>query len=184
MLFRSVETLVLNTGQLAFSSSLAGTAVAAGGVTVNGTDLADTLDGTGAGVALVLNAGGGNDVLLGSALDDALDGGSGSDTMTGGAGNDTYFVDNTGDKIVESASGGIDTVRTTLASYSLGTGLENLVYTGASAFTGNGNSAANTIVGGSGADKLDGKGGTDILDRKSTRLNFSHVSESRMPSSA
>ena len=78
------------------------------------------------------------------------------DTLIGLAGNDTYNVSNVGDVIVEAAGGGTDTVRTTLASYTLGTNLENLTYTGAGSFAGTGNSVANVITGGSGADTLDG----------------------------
>ena len=39
--------------------------------------------------------------------------------MLGGAGNDTYIVDNAGDVVSELAGQGIDTVRTTLANYTL-----------------------------------------------------------------
>ncbi|MGO7199775.1 hypothetical protein ACCT14_34625, partial [Rhizobium brockwellii] len=50
-----------------------------------------------------------------------------------------------------------------LASYTLGSDVENLTYTGTAAFTGTGNSLANTIKGAAGADTLDGKSGADIL---------------------
>ena len=77
--------------------------------------------------------------------------------MTGRAGNDTYVVDNAGDTVTEAANEGMDTVQTSLTSYTLGTNVEKLTYTGTSAFTGTGNALANTITGSSGADKLDGK---------------------------
>ena len=41
--------------------------------------------------------------------------------MTGLAGNDTYVVDAAGDVVNEAAGGGTDTVRTNLATYTLGT---------------------------------------------------------------
>ena len=55
------------------------------------------------------------------------------------------------------------TVTTTLANYSLGGNVQNLTYTGATAFTGNGNGLANTITGGPGNDTLSGNGGNDTL---------------------
>ena len=73
------------------------------------------------------------------------------------------MVDSSGDKLVELAGQGIDTVRTSLASYTLATNFEALVYTGSGAFTGYGNAADNTLLGGAGNDKLDGKAGADTL---------------------
>jgi Ca2+-binding RTX toxin-like protein len=55
------------------------------------------------------------------------------------------------------------TVITTLSNYALGGNVQNLTYNGASNFTGNGNSLANTITGGNGNDTLFGNGGTDTL---------------------
>lgn len=52
----------------------------------------------------------GNDTLRGGGGDDLLDGGTGSDRMEGGAGDDTFVVDGFGDSVIESASGGYDTV--------------------------------------------------------------------------
>jgi Ca2+-binding RTX toxin-like protein len=105
----------------------------------------------------------GNDTLIGGAGNDTLDGGGGRDSLDGGAGNDTYTV-GTGDKITADLSG-TDIVRTSLSSFSLadtaifGAGvavIENLAYTGSSAFTGVGNNLANLITGGAGNDTLNG----------------------------
>jgi Ca2+-binding RTX toxin-like protein len=120
-------------------------------LTFNGTG---AFVGTGSAVANVITGGTG---------DDTLDGGAGADRLIGGTGNDTYIVDNAGDVIVEAASAGTDTVKTTLATYTLAANLENLTYLGAAAFTGNGNAANNIITGGSGNDTLNGGTGTDTL---------------------
>ncbi|MGO7160974.1 M10 family metallopeptidase C-terminal domain-containing protein, partial [Rhizobium johnstonii] len=101
--------------------------------------------------------------ITGGAGTDTLNGGAGADSLIGGAGDDTYIVDNAGDLVTEAADEGTDTVRTALASYTLGSDVENLTYTGTAAFTGTGNSLANTIKGAAGADTLDGKAGADIL---------------------
>lgn len=133
--------------------------------------------GTGNKLANVLKAGTGNDALYGGDGDDTLyglagndmlDGGSGNDTMIGGSGNDTYVVDATGDVVTEYSGGGTDTVQTTLTSFALGAEVENLTYTFAfpstgAAFTGTGNSLANTISGGNWNDSLYGGGGNDTL---------------------
>jgi Ca2+-binding RTX toxin-like protein len=110
-----------------------------------------------------LLGGAGNDVLLGGTGDDVLDGGNGTDQMTGSNGDDTYTVDAAGDVVVELLGEGDDTVRTSLATYTLGADLENLVYTGTAAFTGTGNDLANRIDGGAGADNLNGGLGIDRM---------------------
>ncbi|WP_129586250.1 calcium-binding protein [Sphingomonas montana] len=102
--------------------------------------------------------------LVGEDGADLLDGKTGADEMIGGSGADTYVVDNAGDRVVEAIGEGGDTVRTSLVSYTLGDGVENLVYTGSSAFSGIGNDDANSIIGGSGNDTLDGQAGADALN--------------------
>ena len=120
---------------------------------------------TGNGNALdnVITGGAGNDTLNGGNGNDWLDGGSGTDTMIGGSGNDTYVVDNAGDVVSELSGQGTDTVRTSLTSYGLGAlpNVENLTYTGSSAFTGNGNTLNNVLTGGIGNDTLNGGTGND-----------------------
>ena len=103
--------------------------------------------------------------LEGGAGNDILDGGAGADTMIGGTGSDTYYVDNSGDVIVDSESDwGIDNVYASLASYTLAEALENLTLTGNGPSNGTGNSRANTINGNEGANTLMGGGGGDILN--------------------
>lgn len=111
----------------------------------------------------ILFGGAGNDTLSGGSGDDFLDGGLGNDSLSGGLGNDTYIVDSASDIVTETASAGVDEVRTTLASYSLTANVENLTYTGSAAFAGSGNGLDNTIIGGTGNDTLTGNGGIDTL---------------------
>lgn len=103
------------------------------------------------------------DSLTGDAGDDSIDGGTGDDTMVGGDGNDTFVVNSGTDTIVETATGGRDTVRTTLTSLTLATDLENLtaLSSGNSALTGN--SVGNILTGNTGNDTLDGAGGNDTM---------------------
>ena len=135
----------------------------AGNDTINGTAGADSING-GAGDDGIYGLGG-NDTLNGGFGNDTLDGGTGADSMIGGAGNDTFIVDNAGDILVEAAIlGGTDTVRSSLASFTLANNLENLVYTGTGATAATGNGAANVITGGLGNDTLNGAAGNDTLN--------------------
>ncbi|TLW92690.1 calcium-binding protein, partial [Rhizobium sp. MHM7A] len=112
---------------------------------------------TGAGNALA-------NTIIGGAFNDTLNGGAGADSLIGGDGNDTYIVDNAGDIVTEAADEGTDTVRTTLASYTLGSDVENLTYIGTVAFAGTGNDLDNTIIGGVANDTLSGGVGHDTLN--------------------
>ncbi|MDY6922951.1 MAG: M10 family metallopeptidase C-terminal domain-containing protein [Pseudomonadota bacterium] len=134
----------------------------------------------GNGADNVIRAGSGNDRLEGGDGDDYLDGGAGADIMAGGDGDDTYVVDNAGDRISESGSGGHgglwdkllwlfgsrrggnDTVLASI-SYVLGAELENLVLTGDADLSGTGNLEDNRIEGNAGSNVLDGLLGDDSL---------------------
>ncbi len=87
-------------------------------------------------------------MITGGSGNDILDGGAGADTLVGGLGNDTYIVDDAGDVVVEATGGGTDTVKASVASYTLAANVENLIYTGSAAFTGTGNELDNAITGG------------------------------------
>ena len=106
-------------------------------------------------------------ILTGNSGANIIDGKFGADTMIGGDGDDFYYVDNAADVVIEMdtgiALGGLDKIKTVLASYTLGTGVEDLAYGGSSAFTGTGNALNNTISGSSGIDWLFGMGGNDTL---------------------
>ena len=127
--------------------------------------------GTGSATAnsLVGNSGndrlrglGGNDTLEGGDGSDTLDGGSGDDFLRGGAGNDVYFVDSTGDQIIENASGGTDSVRSA-STFTLPEDVENLLLTGTRATDGRGNALANTLTGNAAANALSGDDANDSL---------------------
>lgn len=135
-----------------------------------------------------LDGGKDNDQLTGDKGNDTLNGGLGVDKMNGGDGNDYYFVDNSGDTVVENskdaknaALGGNDTVESTL-TYILGDHLENLILKSINEINGTGNNLNNRIqgniadnilkgnagndylLGGEGADELDGGLGMDTLE--------------------
>jgi Ca2+-binding RTX toxin-like protein len=141
----------------------------------------NAIDGTGNGLANliegneainVLTGGAGNDQLKSFGGNDRLDGGLGNDTMTGGWGDDAYAVDSLTDVVTEVAGQGTDLVEASL-TYTLAKEVENLTLVGALAIDGTGNTlanlikgngAANKLSGGSGADTLQGFGGADVLD--------------------
>jgi Ca2+-binding RTX toxin-like protein len=102
-----------------------------------------------------------DNTITGGAGADTLQGGTGNDTLEGGLGDDTYVIDGLSDVMVD--TGGTDTVRTSLATYTLGSDLENLTFIGGGSFTGTGNAAANVITGGNWGDTLTGLDGVDTL---------------------
>ena len=139
------------------------------------------VNGTGSAVANVITGNGGNnllsglgdnDTLFGGAGLDTLDGGVGADSLNGGLGNDVYIVDDAGDLVVETSTGGVDRVESSI-DHTLALYIENLVLTGSGTISGTGNTQANTITGntaanllsgGSGHDTMFGGGGDDTLD--------------------
>ena len=104
-----------------------------------------------------------DDLLSGYGGDDVLAGGGGADVMIGGTGNDRYYVENVGDDVIESENEGIDSVFTTLSSYTLAANAEQLRFIGLGDFAGTGNDRNNTLYGGAGSDTLDGGNGSDLL---------------------
>ncbi|MGH8643952.1 MAG: calcium-binding protein [Gammaproteobacteria bacterium] len=95
---------------------------------------------------------------------DILDGREGADTMiAGGSDSPIFVVDNVGDRVIASSSGGSSDKVISSISYQLGPYVENLTLTGADPISGTGNdlnntldgssnSAANVLAGGKGDD--------------------------------
>lgn len=104
---------------------------------------------------------GGDDHITASAGGDVLNGGTGNDTMIGGRGNDAYFVDSTGDVVIEQAKGGFDHVYAAI-DYTLGEELEYLTLLG-TAVHGTGNTIRNKVVGNDAGNVLSGEEGDDTL---------------------
>ena len=93
-----------------------------------------------------------NNSIAGGAGNDILNGGLGADLMFGGAGNDDFGVTDAGDVVVEGIGGGVDSVWTSLNSYTLGENIENLFFGGTGNFTAVGNTLNNVFAGGIGND--------------------------------
>lgn len=166
-----------------------GKRAAISGSDVKGSAHADILVGDGKGNRIDGGAGddrldglAGDDVLIGGKGNDRIDGGIGADRMEGGDGDDTYFVDDRGDRVIESgAQGGVDTVRSQV-DFTLGDSIERLYLTGTANLRGMGNVLANILYGndgnnvlngGKGADKLTGGAGADtfVFDYLETGAN-------------
>jgi Ca2+-binding RTX toxin-like protein len=120
---------------------------------------ADLLFGTDYADLILGNAG--DDLLKGYGGNDVLNGGSGADWMIGGVGGDNYYVDNAGDRVIENAGEGTDTVYSSV-DYELPDHVEKLHLTGA-AVHGSGNALANMIYGNGNDNMLWGQGGDDYL---------------------
>ena len=90
--------VALTNGTVIALSSVTGiesiTAAGHTGVTIAGTSLANVFDFSGVTLdgITAINAGAGNDTVIGSAGADVIDGGVGSDTLSGGGGNDEFRI--------------------------------------------------------------------------------------------
>lgn len=123
--------------------------------------------------ALALFGARGADTLISGAFNDWIDGGAGADLMVGGDGNDVYVVDAAGDIAAETATGGMDEIRTASSRYVMQlANIERLVGTSASgqwleatigAVTMIGGGGLDTLVSGAGQDALQGGAGADLM---------------------
>lgn len=82
--------------------------------------------------------------------------------IIGGDGSDTLLTDDAHVRLVETATGGFDGVRSTV-SYTLNNNVEYLELLGLKDIKGTGNALTNTLHGNSGDNVLRGLGGADIL---------------------
>lgn len=122
-----------------------------GNLTINGSNDTDIIFG-----------GSGADLLRGYAEDDWIDGGGKADRMFGGTGDDTYVVNSGGDRALEQAGAGLDTVKASV-SYTISANIETLELTGGADIDATGNAQANTLAGNSGDNALTGAGAGDTL---------------------
>lgn len=135
-----------------------------------GNGAANTLTGNGA--SNLLSGLDGDDSLFGSGGDDTLDGGAGSDRlfgdtgvdwMVGGPGDDSYWVDSPGERTLEAAGEGYDTIYASL-DWALDDSVEALVLTGLARASGLGNGLDNSLLGNDGKNSLRGGDGNDLLN--------------------
>lgn len=129
----------------------------------NITLLGSATNATGNALDNVLIGNAGANVLSGGIGNDTLDGGAGADTMNGGMNSNTYYVDSTGDVIIEDMAATNSKVFSSI-TYSLdpaSTSLRDLQLTGTAALNATGNGLDNTLTGNDGANRLDG--GTDMM---------------------
>jgi Ca2+-binding RTX toxin-like protein len=159
------------TGDLTGNNSLTGTA---GDDVIYAGRGDDTVDGLG-----------GNDLIFGDEGVDVLQGGAGNDTLhtgdgaggtlAGGTGDDLFYVTAENTTVTEAASGGTDTIRTTVSvALAAGSQVENIQADNLSGIEGisltgsnivntlRGNAGNNTLDGGAGADRMFGYGGDDV----------------------
>lgn len=155
------DTYVIdNAGDVITEVAGEGTDTVASSINFTLSNTLENLTLTGSAVSATGNDG--DNVLRGNGSSNILDGRLGADTMIGGSGNDTYYVDQSGDQVVELAGQGTDTVVSSI-DFVLGNNVENLTLAG-SAIVGTGNALANKITGNVANNILSGEAGNDTLE--------------------
>lgn len=99
----------------------------------------------------------GNDQITG------LKGQADTQGLAGGKGADIYIVDNAGDKVIENAGEGTDTVISYATAHTLAANVENLVIKGTQVATGTGNGGNNILDANDAGNQLYGQGGDDLM---------------------
>jgi Ca2+-binding RTX toxin-like protein len=115
------------------------------------------------GANITAYGGSGGDFLYGNDGNDILAGREGADLMAGGKGDDIYAVDNVGDRLIEKAGEGRDTVNSTVDYSAARQSIEIIVLKGVGAIGAIGSADSNTITGNEGGNRIDGGDGDDIL---------------------
>jgi Ca2+-binding RTX toxin-like protein len=110
-----------------------------------------------------LVGGSGRDSLFGGDGNDYLDGGAHVDVMRGGLGDDTYVAHQTGDRILEDADAGIDTVLSYARTFKLDANVEIGRIMSSERAHMNGNALDNVIYAGTGNNVMNGGAGTDTV---------------------
>jgi Ca2+-binding RTX toxin-like protein len=123
---------------------------------------------------LALNLTGNHELntIIGNDGANVIDGKTGVDRMEGKGGNDTYFVDHSGDAVVETAKGGTADQVFAWFDHRLDNHVENLTALGSKAKLLVGNSLKNVVTGAAGANMIDGKSGNDVLSGGKGRDTF------------
>ena len=103
--------------------------------------------------------------LTGTSGNDTFISKSGNDVLTGGSGDDTYNFSASKTLVVETATGGTDTV-IVKGDYTLAANVENLTISSAADnnWAGTGNNLNNVITGNIGGNYLDGAAGNDTIN--------------------
>ena len=117
-------------------------------ITVNANDGGDSITvEPGLGIGVTVNAGSGNDTIIGGDGPETLNGDSGNDQIFAGGGNNTV-TDGTGNDLVDL------TENSAPVTYTTGGGNDTVL----------GTPFDDTLTGSSGNDRLEGRGGNDTLD--------------------
>ncbi|MEK7351528.1 MAG: calcium-binding protein, partial [Nitrospirota bacterium] len=136
------------------------------------------------GAAAINGTGNGlNNVLTGNSGNNVLNGGAGADVLIGGAGDDIYVV-GVGDTVVEAATDGFDAVFSDV-SWTLEANVEVLGLIGIGAIngtgnslnnelSGDGNSAANVLIGGAGDDFYYVGAGDTVVENVNEGLDLAY----------
>ncbi|ESQ90368.1 hypothetical protein ABAC460_09440 [Asticcacaulis sp. AC460] len=100
----------------------------------------------------------------GNSGNNVLTGNEANNVLSGLGGNDTYYIQNSGDTVVEANGDGTDTIVSTVTYSLAGRYVEFLTLVGAANIDATGNGNANTLTGNGGNNVLTGLGGHDALD--------------------